>query len=376
MTSQPRLEDTLLAPFRLGDTLLQNRVVMASMTRGRASNAGLVPTGLHVEYYRQRASAGLIMTEATWISEQATGSINVPGLFSDEQVAAWRVVTDVVHGAGGRIYAQVGHSGAVSHPDFFDGQLPLAPSAVNPGLQSFTLHGFKDTVTPRAMTLADIEATIIDYGAAARNARRAGFDGVELHAATTYLLPQFLNSALNQRTDRYGGAPENRSRIVIEILEAMIAEWAGAKVGIKISPAASMGGFGPTQETVPTYDHLVERLNRLPLSHLQVVRAPRGGPTDSPVAAIADTIGYYRARYRGVLIANGGFDAATGAAAIAQERADLISFGAPFIGNPDLVRRFAEGFPTFPSDRATYYQGGREGYLDYPPLLSENASGS
>jgi N-ethylmaleimide reductase len=375
MTSQPRLGDTLLAPFHLGDTLLQNRVVMASMTRGRATNAELVPTDLHVEYYRQHASAGLIMTEGIWISEQAIGSINVPELFNDKQVAAWRVVTDAVHGARGRIYAQVAHSGAVSHPDFFAGQLPLAPSAVNPGLQSFTHQGFKDTVTPRAMTLADIEATIIDYAAAARNARRAGFDGVELHAATTCLLPQFLNCAMKQRTDRYGSSPENRSRIVIEILEAMIAEWSGGKVGIKISPVASMNGFAPTQETVPTYDHLVERLNNLPLSHLQVVRAPRGDLTGSPVAAIADTIGYYRDRYRGVLIANGGFDAATGAAAIAQERTDLISFGAPFIGNPDLVRRFAEGFPTSPSDRATYYQGGREGYLDYPPLLSGGASG-
>jgi N-ethylmaleimide reductase len=373
MTSQPNLEDTLLSPYRLGDMPLRNRMVMASMTRGRATNAGLVPTELHVEYYRQRASAGLIMTEATWVSEQAIGSINVPGLFSDEQVVAWEAVTDAVHGAGGRIYAQIAHSGAVSHPDFFDGQPPLAPSAVNPGLQSFTPHGFKDTVTPQEMTIADIEATISSYAAAARNAYRAGFDGIELHAATTYLLPQFLNAALNQRTDRYGGSPENRSRIVIEILEAMIAEWVGGKVGIKISPAASMGGFTPTAETVPTYDHLVERLNDLPLSHLQVVRAPLVDLTGSAVAAIADTIGYYRDRYRGVLIANGGFDVATGAAEIARERADLISFAALFIGNPDLVRRFAEGLPLSLSDRASYYQGARDGYLDYPPYTAEAA---
>jgi len=372
MTAQPNLEDTLLSPFNLNDMPLRNRVVMASMTRGRATNADLVPTELHVEYYRQRASAGLIMAEATWVSEHAIGSINVPGLFSDEQMAAWRAVTDAVHGAGGRIYAQVGHSGAVSHPDFFEGGLPLAPSAINPGLQAFTPHGFKDTVTPRAMTLAEIEATISSYAAAARNARRAGFDGVELHSATTYLLPQFLNSALNQRTDRYGGSPENRARIVVEILAAMIAEWPGGKVGVKISPAASMGGFAPTSESVPTYDHLVKGLNNLPLSHLQVVRAPKvdaGGP----VAAIADTIGYYRARYRGVLIANGGFDAATGAAEIAQGRADLISFGRPFISNPDLARRFAEDLPLSPSDGATYYQGDREGYLDYPPFTPEAA---
>jgi N-ethylmaleimide reductase len=217
------------------------------------------------------------------------------------------------------------------------------------------------------MTLDEIDATIGDYAVAARNARQAGFDGVELHAATTYLLPQFLNAALNRRNDRYGGSPENRSRIVIEILRAMIAEWAAGKVGVKISPGASMGGFAPTQETVPTYDHLVDRLNDLPLSHLQVVRAPRSDLTGSPIATIADTIGYYRHRYHGVLIANGGFDAAAGAAEITAKRADLIAYGLPFIGNPDLVRRFACDLSISLSDRATYYQGGREGYLDYPP---------
>ena len=329
-------------------------------------NAALAPTELHVEYYRQRASAGLIMTEATWVNTQAIGSINVPGLFSEEQVDAWRAVTDGVHEAGGRIYAQLGHSGAVSHPDFFNGDLPLAPSAVNPLLQSFTPDGLKNTVTPRAMTLGEIDATISDYAAAAGNARRAGFDGVELHAATTYLLPQFLNDALNRRADRYGGSPENRARIVIEILEAMIAEWSGGKIGIKISPFASMGGFNPTAATVPTYDHLVERLNDLPLSHLQVVRAPASLLSGSPIAAIADTIGYYRRRYRGVLIANGGFDAETGAAEIMKGHADLVSFGSPFIANPDLVRRIAENLPLAAADRTTYYQGGRNGYLDYP----------
>ncbi|MEI9983854.1 MAG: alkene reductase [Aliidongia sp.] len=366
MTTTPDLKYTLLAPYRLGESLLRNRVVMASMTRGRSANVELVPTELHVEYYRQRASAGLIMTEGTWVSAQAIGSINVPGLFTDQQVVAWQVVTDAVHGAGGRIYAQLGHSGAVSHPDLFGGQLPVAPSAINPGQRSFTAQGFKETVTPRAMSLAEIEATTADYAAAARNARRAGFDGVELHSAATYLLPQFLSDALNRRTDRYGGSPENRARLVIEILEAMIAEWGAGKVGIKIGPATSLGGFVPTVGTVPTYDHLVERLNDLPLSHLQLVRAPRIDPAGSSVAAIADTIGYYRGRYHGVLIANGGYDAATGATEIARQRADLVAFGAPFIGNPDLVRRFAEDLPLASSDRGTHYQGGRDGYIDYP----------
>jgi N-ethylmaleimide reductase len=364
MPTSSVLEDTLLSPFSFYGTPLRNRMVMASMTRGRATNVGLAPTELHVEYYRRRASAGLIMTEATWVSEQAIGVINVPGLFSDEQVAGWRAVTDAVHGEGGRIYAQVGHSGAVSHPDFFNGAAPLAPSAINPQLQAFTPSGFQDTVTPRAMTSADIAATISSYAATTRNARLAGFDGVELHSATTYLLPQFLNSALNQRTDDYGGSPANRTRVVIEILQAMIVEWPGRTVGVKISPAASMGRVTYTPETIATYDHLVERLNDLPLSHLQVVRAVGQDLTGSPIEPIADTIGYYRARYRGVLIANGGYDAATGASEIGQGRADLISFAAPFIANPDLVQRFAEGLPLRASNRATYYQGGVEGYLD------------
>jgi N-ethylmaleimide reductase len=376
MSVNHSLKDALLSPFQLSDRPLRNRVVMASMTRGRATNPGLIPTELHVEYYRRRASAGLIMTEATWVSEQAIGSINVPGLYTDEQVLAWRAVTEAVHSEGGRIYAQVGHSGAVSHPDFFGGALPLAPSAVNPRLQAFTPSGFKDTVMPRQMSLADIAETISSYAAAAENARRAGFDGVELHSATTYLLPQFLNSALNVRIDQYGGSAANRARIVIEILEAMIERWPGRKVGVKISPAASMGGFSPTQETVPTYDHLVERLNDLPLSHLQVTRARVQDLSTSPVTALADTIGYYRSRYHGVLIANGGYGAATAAAEIAEGRADLVSFAAPFIGNPDLVRRFAEDLPLSASDRATYYRGGVTGYLDYPAYKEEEVVAS
>src|SRR6201993_1874796 len=200
--SQPD-EAPLFTPYTLGGLQLRNRVVMASMTRGRTRNAELTPTELHVEYYRQRATAGLILTEGTWISPRAIGFINAPGLFSERQVEGWRAVTSAVHSEGGAIFAQLAHSGAVSHPDFFDGELPPAPSAVNPGLKSFTPGGFKDTVTPRAMSIEEIASTVADYGTAAKNAHAAGFDGVELHAATTYLLPEFLNSALNIREDAY-----------------------------------------------------------------------------------------------------------------------------------------------------------------------------
>jgi N-ethylmaleimide reductase len=213
---------TLFTPYKLGEIELKNRIVMASMTRGRTANPGHVPIELQVRYYRQRAGAGLILTEGTWVSRNAIGFINVPGLFTDAQADGWHRVTDAVHAEGGVIFAQLAHSGAISHPDFFNGELPLAPSAVNPGLRAFTPTGFKDTVTPRAMTLADILQTVGDYRSAARKAHEAGFDGVELHCATTYLLPQFLNSELNLREDAYGGSTENRCRITLDVLNELI----------------------------------------------------------------------------------------------------------------------------------------------------------
>jgi len=355
----------LFTPFAHGDLQLRNRIVMASMTRGRARNAGLVPTNLHVEYYRQRATAGLILTEATWVSREGIGFINVPGLFTPEQVEGWRAVTEAVHAEGGTIFAQLAHSGAVSHPDFFGGVAPLAPSAVNPGLRAFTEEGFKETVTPRAMTIEDIKRTVGDYAAAARNARAAGFDGVEIHAATTYLLPEFLNSALNVREDEYGGSAENRARFVLEILEALTTDWEPGRVGIKIAPTMAMGGFAPTDQTVATYDYLVGRLNDLPLSHLQVVKAS-SDLAATPVAALQDTIGHFRALFRGTLIANFGFDKVSANSVIQAGQADLASFGKFFIGNPDLVRRLRQDLPLSESTPETYYQGGAQGYVDYP----------
>lgn len=362
------IQQSLLTPYELGSVTLPNRIVMASMTRGRARNEGLTPTELHVEYYRQRASAGLIMTEGIWVSPRAIGFINVPGLFTEEQAVGWRAVTNAVHSEGGRIFAQLAHSGAVSHPDFFDGELPIAPSAINPMLRSFTPEGFKETVTPRAMTSDEIAEAVNEYAVAARNALAAGFDGVELHAATTYLLPEFLNSALNVREDEYGGNAENRARIVLEILQSLIEVWGKGRVGIKIAPAAQMGGFVPTSETVPTYDYLVDQLNRLPLSHLQVVRAA-GRTAGTHVAAIEDAISYYRKKYDGTLIANLGFDAHKANAVIDAAEADLVSFGTPFIGNPDFVRRLSDGLPLVDSNRDTYYQGGAAGYIDYPTAV-------
>lgn len=357
---------TLFTPFKFGQIDLKNRIVMSAMTRGRTTNPGHVPNELQVEYYRQRASAGLILTEGTWVSREAIGFINVPGIFTPTQVDCWRKVTDAVHQQDGAIFAQLAHSGAVSHPDFFDGLPPLAPSAINPGLRAFTPEGFKDTVTPRAMTLGDIHRTIADYGAAAMNARDAGFDGVELHCATTYLLPQFLNSELNRREDVYGGNAENRCRIVIEILETVMSVWGPSRVGLKISPTMSQGGFHPTEATVETYDHLIDELNRLSPAYLHVVRNPVD-LSASPIAALQDTVDYYRKSFEGTLIANLGFDKASGNAVIESGAADLVSFGKPFIGNPDFVRRLERDLPLTPPMVESFYQGGAEGYVDYLP---------
>ena len=356
----------LFAPYKLGPTELKNRIVMASMTRGRTTNPGHVPNELQLQYYQQRAGAGLILTEGTWVNRDAIGFINAPGLFTAAQVDGWRRVTDAVHAEGGAIFAQLAHSGAISHPDFFSGELPLAPSAINPGLRAFTLTGFKDTVTPRAMTLADILRTVGDYRSAARRAKDAGFDGVELHCATTYLLPQFLNSELNIREDAYGGSVENRCRIVLDILSELIGVWGPGRVGVKISPTMNQGGFRPTDTTVETYDYLVARLNRLALSHLQILRAS-GDLSGTPVEALQDTVGYYRSRFEGTIIANFGYDKSSATILIERREADLVSFAKPFISNPDLARRFERDLPLTTPVAETFYQGGSEGYVDYAP---------
>ena len=227
----------LLRPYRMGEYQLANRVVMAPLTRSRATNPDLVPTELHVDYYAQRASAGLIVTEGTWISRDAVGWHDVPGLFTDSQVRGWSAVTDAVHRKGGFIFAQLWHTGSTSHPDFFTGTPPLAPSAVNPGLQSPTPSGNKPTVTPRAMTPEDIRTTINDYADAASNAVRAGFDGVQLQAGFNYLISQFLNPRTNVRTDAYGGSIENRARFLFDVLDAVGERIDFGRVGVKAGPA-------------------------------------------------------------------------------------------------------------------------------------------
>ncbi|MEV5807259.1 alkene reductase [Streptomyces parvulus] len=360
MTSQ-----SLLKPVRLGALELPNSVVMAPMTRARADNAELTPTELHATYYAQRASAGLIVTEGTWVSPEAIGFINVPGIYTDTQTAGWSKVTEAVHQEGGRIVSQLGHLGAASHPDHFGGRVPAGPSAINPGEKSFTPSGPKDTVTPRAYTGAEITQTIADYRLAAENARRAGFDGVEIHAQGQHLIPQFLNPRLNQRTDAYGGSSENRARFLIDILDAVSGVWGSDRVGVKLSPLWTSGtAFTADEETLADYDQLLKKLNDANLAYLHLIGTP--GTIEERVTAFSR----YRAHYQGNIVANLGFTRTLGNEILDHRIVDAVSFGAPFIANPDLVERFAQGHPLADGDRDTFYAGHTNGYTDYPALTT------
>jgi N-ethylmaleimide reductase len=366
MSIQLRTEQPLLSPYDLAGIRLRNRVVMAPMTRARADNPALAPTGLHREYYRQRASAGLIVSEGTWISPGAIGAVNVPGMYSEEQVQGWSGVTAAVHSEGGAIFAQLAHTGAASHPDFQDGRLPVAPSAVNPGGKVVTPNGFTDTVTPRALTAAEIPAIVEEYRSAAANARRAGFDGVELHAQRGYIIAQFLNPVLNLRADAYGGSVEKRARFLLEILDAVTGVWGPHQVGVKLAPHQVLGGVGTVAtEALDGFDYVVGRLNDYPLAylHLMMTRQPNVTVTD---AEHRESLNRFRPLYQGTLIANASYGQETGNAAIAEGVADLVSFAAPFIANPDLPARFEHHLPLAVGDRNTFYQGGARGYTDYP----------
>jgi len=357
--------DILFQPIRVGEIDLPNRIVMASMSRARTENPELVPTPLQAEYYRQRASAGLIMTEGTWPSTEAIGAIHVPGLFNKKQAEGWKRITDTVHEAGGRIFVQLGHLGAASHPDLLGGAPPLAPSAVGLEQPVFTPDGFRTSPTPKAMTLGDIARTIGDYARGTRLAQEAGFDGVELHGIASYLLPEFLHDRFNVRTDRYGGSHENRARFALEVLEAMISEWRPGRIGMKLSPAFGAGAFQPTEQTLPTYEYLVSEVSKLKLAYLQFYHPP-GDLDGSPVQALAEgTAHHFRKFYDGVIMTNGGFTEASARTALAGGDVDLVSFGAPYVANPDLVERFQQGIPLSSGDPETYYQGGARGYTDY-----------
>ncbi len=358
----------LFTPIRLGPYELRNRVVMAPMTRNRAGE-GNVPTPLMAEYYTQRAGAGLIITEGSQVSPEGVGYPNTPGIHTDAQEKGWRAITDAVHARGGRIFLQLWHVGRVSHPSLQPGGvLPVAPSPVGiEGEMLFTSAGMVPFVTPRALATDEIAGVVEQFAEGARRAYRAGFDGVELHGANGYLIDQFLRDGSNHRTDRYGGSPENRARFLAEVTAAVVDVWGGERVGVRISPTGAYNGMRDS-DPLSTFSAAAHALNRFGLAYLHVVEPvgeDRSGGRISPVL---------KAVFRGPLMANGGYDAQTGNAAIAARRAELVSFGASFLANPDLPERLRVGAPLNEPDRATFYGGDERGYTDYPVLETANAA--
>ncbi len=361
-SKQPLLKDYLL-----GDLKLKNRVVMAPLTRSRADNPGKVPNDLMVEYYAQRASAGLIISEGSQISERAVGYINTPGIHSHEQVAGWQKVTKAVHEKGGKIFIQLWHVGRMSHPDFHKGELPLSASAINPNSQSFTPDGFKDTVTPKAMSIAEIKQTITDYGRASKNAMAAGFDGVEIHSSNGYLLHQFFSRTSNHRTDEYGDSKKNRAKILFEVIDEIKKYMPENRIGLRLNPSLH-GIFGMTldEQSIPTFDYIVKTLNNYNLAYLHLSE-PFNDVTNVP-GAEPNIVKHYRPIYKGTLMINSAFNKAKGNQVIADGLADLVAFGKLFISNPDLVERFESGAETARWDSDTFYVPGPKGYIDYPVI--------
>jgi len=362
--TSPLREMSLLTPYHFGDLRLSNRVVMAPMTRCRAIG-NHIPGPLTVTYYQQRAAAGLIITEGSQVSPRGVGFIRTPGIYSEEQVAAWRQVTGAVHRMGGNIFLQLWHVGRVSHPDFLGGALPIAPSALPVNEELHTPSGKQEIPVPHELTLQEIGDVIEQFRTGAIHARNAGFDGVEIHGANGYLLDQFLRDSSNRRTDSYGGSLENRARLPFEIAVAVSEVWGAGQVGYRISPHFSLHAMADSDPR-STFSYLARELSHLGIGYIHLVEAI-GGRLGSvpPGDRIAPLI---RERFDGTVILNGGYDATSADRAIEEGLADMISFGAPFIANPDLPFRFARNSPLTAADTSTYYSGEEKGYTDYPSL--------
>nr|WP_288935745.1 alkene reductase [uncultured Allomuricauda sp.] len=360
----------LLTPYNK-NIKLKNRVVMAPMTRSRAVSDQKKPTDeLHGLYYEQRASAGLIITEGSQVSERAVGYVNTPGIHTKAQVEGWKKVTKRVHDKGGKIFIQLWHVGRMSHPDFHNGELPLAPSAINPNAQSYTPDGFKDTVTPKEMTKEDIKTTVEDFKNAAKNAVEAGFDGIEIHSSNGYLFHQFFNGTSNTRTDEYGGSHENKARFFFEVLDAVKEVIPEEKIGTRFNPSLN-GVFGMTmdKDTIPTFEYIIKKLNDYNLAYIHLSE-PFTDVSDIPYA-VTEIAKHFRPLYNGTLMINGGFDQDSGNEVIASGNADLVAYGKPYISNPDLVERFEHGIELAEWDKDTFYTPGKEGYTDYPMASAE-----
>ena len=356
----------LFSPTVVGTLAVPNRIVMAPMTRTRAGDAG-VPGPDNAEYYRQRASAGLLVTECTYVSPLGRGILRSPGLVNAEQVDGWRRVAGAVHGAGGRIVVQLWHSGRIAHPALLGGAWPVAPSPVAASGTIFTPAGPLPYPAPRELDAGEIAGIVGDFRVAAANALAAGVDGVELHGAFGYLVDQFLQDGTNRRTDGYGGSAANRARFLLEVTQALVDVWGAGRVGVKLSPSSRHYGQHDS-DPVRTFSHAATALDELGIAYLHVMEpnaqdlAAGGAPTDNAR--------WVRPLFRRALIANGSFDGPRAEAAVAEGAADLVSFGVPFVANPDLPRRLAEGGPFNAPDPSTFYGEGPRGYTDYPALAA------
>jgi N-ethylmaleimide reductase len=376
-------EGVLFEPLKLGRYRLRHRILMAPLTRSRARQAGNVPTSLMACYYAQRASAALIISEATQVSMQGQGYAWTPGIHNRDQIEGWRVITEAVHALGGLMFLQMWHVGRISHPALQpDGMLPIAPSAIRPAGEAFIENELGEAelvpfVTPRALETVEVPHVVRQYERGARNAMEAGFDGVEIHAANGYLLDQFLNSKTNQRMDQYGGTVENRARLLKEVVEAVVTVWGADRVGVRLSP---LGTFNDIADEDPeaTFGHAAEMLTLYGLAYLHLVNPAttaieNHAEPDDRSRRILDLI---RGRWNGNLIIAGGFDQETAATWISTGRADAIAFGRKFLANPDLPERLREHAPLNRDDPPTYYGGGEKGYTDYLTLAQQRGEQS
>jgi N-ethylmaleimide reductase len=361
----------ILDDYSMGDLHLANRIVMAPMTRRRANNSENAPTELHTKYYNQRSSAGLIITEGSQVSRRAVGYVNTPGIYSKPQVEGWKKVTEAVHEKQGKIFIQLWHVGRISHPDFHNGELPLAPSAINPQLKLSTPKGHAETVTPKEMTIDEIKSTVKDFKQAAENAMEAGFDGVEVHSSNGYLFHQFFNRCSNIRTDEYGGSIKNRVKFLFEVIDEIKKVMPENRIGLRFNPSLhGASGITVDEETLPTFDYIIKLLNSYNLAYIHLTE-PLPDALNVPYAEphIAKR---YRAIYNGTLMINRNFDQEKGNKIIEEGCADLVAFGKLFISNPDLPERFAQNAKLTEWDASTFYTTGERGYIDYPMIRNKD----
>jgi N-ethylmaleimide reductase len=371
LAKEPAMK-TLFENLIMGALTLPNRIVMAPLTRMRSQQPGNVPHNLNAEYYAQRSGAGLIISEATQVSQQGQGYPGTPGIHSAEQVAGWRLVTDAVHKAGGRIALQLWHVGRISHPSHQPGgALPVAPSAIPAANSGTYTADWQETpiVTPRALETSELAGIVQDFRQGAENAKKAGFDAVEVHGANGYLLDQFLQDGSNKRTDKYGGAVENRARLLLEVVDAVVGVWGKGRVGVRLSPYGTFNDMSDT-DPVGLFGYVLRQLSKKEIAFVDLIepRSSSAGMADENIEGRPDAASLFRECFGGVLISAGGYNPALAREAVASGKVDAVSFGRYFISNPDLPERIKQNAPLNRYDRATFYGGAEKGYTDYPGL--------